>query len=162
MKNFELVIASPFDREKLVCEICYNNVFLAELNQEKDFLDIVFYYGGPNQMKFPFDEFQKVLQDAKIHLIGDSYTKILKSKKTFIQSMKMNYVNDCRILISSPSSRKEVTASILHKEELLADINKSNDSIDITLYYHNKNIEIPIDGLLEILNRAEIELGRMD
>lgn len=161
MKNFRIIISSPYDREKLVSEIWYNNDFLAEMNQEQNFLEIVFYYGGPNQMKFSFDELQEVLQEAKTHLIGDSYNKILKSKASFIQTIKMNYVNDCKILISSPSGRKEVIASILHKEELLAEISKSNDSIDITLYYHNKNIEAPIDSFLEILNKAKIELGGM-
>lgn len=159
MKKFGLMIASPFDREKLVCEIWYNNDYLAEINEEKDFLEIVFYYGGPNQMTFSFDKIQEVLQEAKIHLIGDSYIKTLKSKGSFIESVKMDYVNDCKILISSSCEKNKTVASILHKEELLAEINQENDLMEVTLYYHNKNIEIPIESLQEILKRAKTELG---
>ena len=43
MENFKIEISSVFDKENLVAEIWYNEILVAELNQEKDNLEIEFY-----------------------------------------------------------------------------------------------------------------------
>jgi len=64
--NFSIDIASPPDRENLVCEIFYNNNQVAEILNENNILEIELY---PNQRnkpwKFSFDEFLKCLNDGK-------------------------------------------------------------------------------------------------
>lgn len=70
VKDFEILISSPCDREKLVAEIWYENHYLAEINQEKDFLEIVFYYGGQKDLNFPLEMLQEVLEKAKVLLMG--------------------------------------------------------------------------------------------
>lgn len=74
MKNndFEFIIASPIDREKLICEIYYKGEFFAEISQETNELMLEIY--SPPQMSKYWEitllQFQKVLEEAKNHLLG--------------------------------------------------------------------------------------------
>lgn len=63
MENFKIEISSVFDKENLVAEIWYNEILVAELNQEKDNLEIEFYLS--KEIKFDFEEFLKTLDSAR-------------------------------------------------------------------------------------------------
>jgi hypothetical protein len=69
--DFEFIIASPFDREKLICEIYYKYEIIAEISQENEELMLEIY---PSQKEkwweIPLVQFQNVLEDAKKHLSG--------------------------------------------------------------------------------------------
>ena len=69
--DFEIIIASSTDREKVACEIYFHNELLAEISQETDELLLELY--APQAKKWwdiPLDQFQKILEDAKRHLLG--------------------------------------------------------------------------------------------
>lgn len=69
--NFNFLIASPSDREQLVCEIYYGEELVAEISQENKRLCISIY--PPNKDEwwtFGLSEFQKAVEDAKNHLLG--------------------------------------------------------------------------------------------
>ena len=63
MKGFEILITSPPDRKKLVAEIWHNDILVAEINQEKENLEIGFYLN--EKIKFDLDEFLKAAENAK-------------------------------------------------------------------------------------------------
>jgi len=69
--DFEFIIASPFDREKLICEIYYKGEIIAEISQETEELALEIY---PTLKKkyweIPLAQFQKTLEDAKNHLLS--------------------------------------------------------------------------------------------
>ena len=71
--DFEFIIASPSNREKLVCEIYYKNEILAEISQEKEEVIIEIY---PSQAKkwweLPLVQFQNALEEARKYLICGS------------------------------------------------------------------------------------------
>jgi hypothetical protein len=68
MRNFRIQIASAPDREKLVAEIWYAEIFVAEINQEKtQNLEIEFYPG--DKVTFDLNEFIETLESAKRELI---------------------------------------------------------------------------------------------
>jgi hypothetical protein len=67
MKNFNVLISSPFDREKLVAEIYYDDVMIAELNQESENLVIEFYL--QEVIEFNYNDFVSILEEAKNKLI---------------------------------------------------------------------------------------------
>lgn len=155
MENFKILIASPFDREELVSEIWYENDFLAEINQENEFLEIVFYHGNQKQITFLFGEFMEILQKAKICLVGDVNGEIPQSKKPLFETVKMEYVNHCKISILKQVGKNKAVADISYNDELVAEIDQEENLLRVTLYYHDKNIEVPIEGLQEILQRAK-------
>ena len=68
--NFEIIIASPPDREKLTAEIWFNHKMVAEINQETQILGIDLY--SHNDLTIPVDEFCDILQEAKLKLSGNS------------------------------------------------------------------------------------------
>jgi hypothetical protein len=73
--NFELLICSPIDREKLTCEIYYLGEMLAEISQETDELLLEIY--PPKTKKWwdiPLLQFQQIIEDAKNHLSGNLKT----------------------------------------------------------------------------------------
>jgi hypothetical protein len=69
--NFNFLIASPLDREQLVCEIYYGQELVAEISQENNRPCISIY---PPQKEewwtFGLSEFLKAVEDAKNHLLG--------------------------------------------------------------------------------------------
>lgn len=67
MKGFEILIASPPDREKLVAEIWYNEILVAEINQETEKLEIEFYLN--EKIAFELDDFFETLERAKRKII---------------------------------------------------------------------------------------------
>lgn len=69
--DFEFIIASPYDREKLICEIYYKGEFIAEISQETNELMLEIYSSEKtNCLSMPFIQFQKALEQAKNHLLG--------------------------------------------------------------------------------------------
>lgn len=69
--DFELLITSSPDREKVTCEILYRNEILAEISQETDELLLEIYYSPTKKWwGVPLIQFQKILEDAKNHLLG--------------------------------------------------------------------------------------------
>lgn len=152
MKDFTMIITSPFDREELVNEIYYKNIYLAEVNQEKDFLEIVLYCGNLKSIRLPLNEFQEVLEKAKYDLIGESYKVKLESNRMFITSINASYLNECKVL------KNKTTVEVLYKNDLLAKTERVNQSYEITFYFHRKNIEIPIESLQYILHEIKAQL----
>ncbi len=69
MKEFEILITSPPDRENLVAEIWYNEILVAEINQETEKLEIEFYLN--DKIIFELDEFLEALEKAKIKIIKE-------------------------------------------------------------------------------------------
>jgi len=63
MSMFKIDLASVPEKENLVAEIWHNEILIAEINQEKESLEIEFY---PNEkLKFDLDEFLKAVENAK-------------------------------------------------------------------------------------------------
>lgn len=70
MEKFRINIASPPDREYLVAEIFYDNMYWAEISQETGELVVQFYeYPKQKYWEFSFDDAFEVLQQAKEHLL---------------------------------------------------------------------------------------------
>ncbi len=67
MNRFEIIIASPPDRERLVAEIWHNNILVAEINQEAESLEIELYKN--EKLIFNLNEFLLALEDAKKALL---------------------------------------------------------------------------------------------
>ncbi len=63
MKEFEVLITSPPDREKLVAEIWHDNIFVAEINHETENIEIEFYL--KQKISFDLNDFLKTLEIAK-------------------------------------------------------------------------------------------------
>lgn len=63
MKEFEILITSPPDREKLVAEVWHNKILVAEINQETGRLEIEFYLN--EKIAFELDDFLEALVIAK-------------------------------------------------------------------------------------------------
>lgn len=69
--DFEFIIGSPTDREKLICEIFYKEEILAEISQETNQLMIEIYPPQKNAYWIlEFDKFQNALETGKKHLLG--------------------------------------------------------------------------------------------
>ena len=67
MSKFKIEITSVSDRENLVAEIWYNEILVAEINQENENLEIEFYQS--EKITFKFEEFLEILKTAKKELI---------------------------------------------------------------------------------------------
>ena len=67
INEYEILIASPFDREYLVVEV-YHNLLFAEINQEQDFLEIEIYPTSDNKISIKLKSFIEVIDIAKRHL----------------------------------------------------------------------------------------------
>lgn len=63
MKEFIVLITSPPDREKLVAEIWYDKILVAEINQETEKLEIELYLN--EKIAFELDKFLGILEIAK-------------------------------------------------------------------------------------------------
>ena len=71
--EFKFIIASPFDREKLICEIYYREAIIAEISQENNEFLLEIYPLEKNEWwSVPLLEFQKTLEDAKNHLLKEA------------------------------------------------------------------------------------------
>ena len=66
MNKFNIEIVSVPDRNKLVAEIWHKKDLIAEINQEKDYLEIELY--PLQKVTLDFQEFLRVLEAAKIKL----------------------------------------------------------------------------------------------
>jgi len=70
MKKYEIDISSPPDREKLVAEISFDNVQWAEINQERDVLEVEFYPRPDGQpWRIDFQLAVNALNEARIKLV---------------------------------------------------------------------------------------------
>ncbi|WP_303981442.1 hypothetical protein [Dongia mobilis] len=68
---FEILIASPPDREKLVAEVHFRNEQVVEISQDKESLQIeIAAYRTGVAWRFDFEDFLEALQTAKKHLLG--------------------------------------------------------------------------------------------
>jgi hypothetical protein len=63
MSKFKIEMSSVPDRENLVAEIWYNEIFVAEINQETEKLKIEFYLN--EKIAFDLDAFFEALEMAK-------------------------------------------------------------------------------------------------
>ena len=72
LKNeFKFIIASAPDREKVACEIYYNDEIIAEISQETDELMLAIYPPQTNKWwEIPLLQFQTILEDARKHLLS--------------------------------------------------------------------------------------------
>ncbi len=68
--DFELLITSVPDREKVICEIYYKNEIIAEISQETDDL-LLTLYSSPTEKwwEVSFTKFQNILEEAKQFLL---------------------------------------------------------------------------------------------
>ena len=71
MEKFEILIASPLDRERVVAEIFYENVQWAEISQENDDELIVEFYPHTSEpyWEFNFEEAIQALEIARNRLL---------------------------------------------------------------------------------------------
>jgi len=69
--NFELLIGSPVDREKLVCEIYFENEIFAEISHETgDFLIEIYPHPKNKWWSLSLDKLQEIIFIGKQHLLG--------------------------------------------------------------------------------------------
>jgi hypothetical protein len=69
--DFEFVIASTPDREKVICEIYYQNELIGEISQETSELLLEIYPSTVQKWwAIPLFQFQTALEEAKTHLLG--------------------------------------------------------------------------------------------
>lgn len=96
--NFELIIASPYDRERLVVEINYENDIPVFIEQENLFFEAIFYHGEPESIMLPLDDFITILQDAKVLLAGNEneYRKLYNANRELFESTKETYIKHCK------------------------------------------------------------------
>jgi hypothetical protein len=69
MSQFKIEIASVPDRENLVAEIWYSEVLIAEINQEKENLEIQLY--PVDRISVKLEEYLDALHTAKKDLLGE-------------------------------------------------------------------------------------------
>lgn len=71
MNKFEIIIVSLPEKERLVAEIYYDNMYWVQISQETDEL-IIQFYAHPTQKywEFPLDEALGALQQAKKRFLG--------------------------------------------------------------------------------------------
>lgn len=71
VNQFEFLIASVPDREKVACEIYYKLELIAEISQETNELMLEIYPCTQNKWwDIPLISFQRTLEKAKNHLLG--------------------------------------------------------------------------------------------
>lgn len=68
MDKFRIQIASVPDRENLVAEVWHEDIMVAEINQERDQLEIELY--PLKRLLFDYQEFIDVLERAKNRLLS--------------------------------------------------------------------------------------------
>ncbi len=69
MKDFEILITSPPDRENLVAEIWLEDQMIAEINQENKNLELELFTDEKGRLKLNFDDFLETLKMAKEKLV---------------------------------------------------------------------------------------------
>ena len=122
------MIASSYDREKLIAEIYYGDDYLAEINQEKTHPELLLF--GTDA--YPLDDFVSMLKESCIAL----------TRKT--GEMKKN--KDFNIMID----KKEGLVTIYYKGNHLANVFKEKVWFGKDCY--------PIDGFVKILQIARKSL----
>ncbi len=70
--DYELLIVSSPEREKVYCEIYYKGQILGEISQEQDklLLEIYSYPVSQEWWHFKLEEFQEILELGKKHLLN--------------------------------------------------------------------------------------------
>lgn len=72
--DFEFIIASTQDREKVICEIYYQNELIGEISQETAEVLLEIYPSTVQKWwAIPLFQFQTVLEEAKKHLLGSDF-----------------------------------------------------------------------------------------
>ncbi len=155
--NFELIIASPYDRERLVVEINYENDIPVFIEQENLFFEAIFYHGEPESIMLPLDDFITILQDAKVLLAGNEneYRKLYNANRELFESTKETYIKHCKLITVPPiEEEKEKIVEILYNEQLIVKLHRENGYSNVDFYYHRKNIIIPVEALQYLLCEA--------
>lgn len=68
-----ICLSSPPDREKLVAEIFYGDAQWAELNQERDTIEAIFYPRPDGEpWRIDYEDAQRALDEAKRRLDGNN------------------------------------------------------------------------------------------
>lgn len=70
--KFKFLIVSDQEREKVFCEIYYEDEILAEISQEKEKPEIALFSHPKKWWEFSLEEFLEVLEKAEKHLLGRS------------------------------------------------------------------------------------------
>ena len=68
-KKFSVDVVSPSDKEYLVAEIWFDDLMIAEINQENGFFEIEIYSLFGKSIKFSLEELLDILAEAKKKLI---------------------------------------------------------------------------------------------
>ena len=71
MKDFEILITSPPDRENLVAEIWLEDQMIAEINHENENLELELFTNEKGKLKLNYDSFLETLKKAKEKLVGE-------------------------------------------------------------------------------------------
>ncbi|GEM_PF-879219 len=71
MKTLTIEIVSPPDKENLVAEIWQDDQMIAEINQEKETLELEFFVNKTGKIKLEFNDFIDTLKKAKKILSGE-------------------------------------------------------------------------------------------
>ena len=71
--DYELLIVSSQEREKVYCEIYYKGQIFGEISQENDKLLLEIYSCSSSNewWEMPLEEFQDILDIGKKHLLGE-------------------------------------------------------------------------------------------
>ena len=92
MKTLTIEIVSPPDKENLVAEIWQDDQMIAEINQEKETLELEIYINKTGKIKLEFNNFIDTLKKAKKILSGDNQflVKYDSYKETNVKAYKDN------------------------------------------------------------------------
>ncbi len=70
METFEVIVASSPDRERLVAEIWFGNIHIAEIRFDEAEPEITL-YAGQDGVLLPLDGFLVALENARVKLCGE-------------------------------------------------------------------------------------------
>lgn len=139
INGYEILIVSPFDREYLVAEITKGEDFFAELNQEKDFLEIQLYGNKDDIFHVILKEFCDVLNRAKEYLSPSN-----------ISSDILKYNSDFK------SEKYSNGYFIYYKETKIAKAYFSGKQIVLDIIFNNNAyLLLPFDSFLNILKEID-------
>lgn len=150
--EYEIVIASPIDREYLVAEISKENDFFAEINLEHEYIEIQIYRGKTDIIKLSFEPFYDALNKAKLHLAA-GYEKINNMTES---------TRDClRYFRISETTDDCCSVQIFYKKELVSIISCVDSHIELYLIYGSKEcLSFPFDPFYFTLGKAKELLSK--
>lgn len=129
INEYEILIASPFDREYLVAEI-YHKLLFAEINQEHGYLEIQIYPTSDQKFIVSLKEFVEAINAAKKHL---------QAKHVYMTAM-----NNITTLRKDSNKVCMLSGNISFGTI-------SNNMLEINIQKGN-SLKLPLENFLEILN----------